>query len=133
MYSAQGNLAVRADVDAKGSGHVGVLAEDGSQGLLGINSSGSGSEMLLAGPTAKVTVNLSSTEGLEMYSQTERAPVVGLYFKERGGKLVIADNAGTIMLEGGITESGRGIFFAGPRIGGGIPATGLPFAIEGQK
>ncbi len=123
IFNAEGAVAVQAKVDADGGGYLQVKADDDSQALLGINSATTGAQLLLTGPKADVKMHFHSQTGLFLYGDAGQ-PAVELTVNDRGGRFWLGDTQGSGMLEGGVTESGRGLLRAGPQIGGAVDAFG---------
>jgi hypothetical protein len=134
IYNDKGDVSARSSVDKNGNGFVAVKGTDESEGLLALKTKGTGAELILTGPHKAIGAELTAAEaaGLYLYSPSG-VPFLELNSNEHGGRFWLGDTAATGMIEAGVTDGGRGVLRAGPRFGGPIELTGLPFAVLGKK
>ncbi len=134
IYNDKGDVSARSSVDKNGNGFVAVKGTDESEGLLALKTKGTGAELILTGPHKAIGAELTAadTVGLYLYSPTG-VPFMELNSNAHGGRFWLGDTAATGMIEAGVTDGGRGVLRAGPRFGGPIEMTGLPFAVMGKK
>lgn len=134
LFNAKGEVTARAVIDSKGGGNLAVIGGDGSEGLLGTRVDGVGSELILTGPSKVIGAKIVSSDppGLFLFNPAGQA-VSQFFVGDNGGRFWLGDNVGTGMVEGLVSAGGVGIVRAGPRFGGPIEMTGLPFAVLGKK
>jgi hypothetical protein len=134
IYNKKGAQAGRFAIDSKEQGYLAVQNEANAEAFMGMNLDGKDAEIILAGPGRSVGASLSSNNpsGLWLYGANGQM-MLELTTTDTGGKIIIDDFKGSIMLDGEVTQSGRGVFRAGPVSGGPIELTGLPNTVMGRK
>jgi len=136
VYTEAGTIGAAVTAATAGGPAMVVVAPDGKTvlGRLGFGPSNKGE--LRVGDDKGAHISIGEFEGRPMavgvFGETGKE-LVSLRTDDRGGRFVIGQNTGEIILEGGITDSGRGVLRAGSRTGGPIPATGLPSVIMGLE
>ena len=134
IYNDKAEVSVRSLVDKNGNGYFAAIGTDGSEGLLGVKTQGTGAELILTGPHKAIGAELTAADaaGLYLYSPSG-VPFAELNSNPHGGRFWLGDTGGVGMIEAGVSDGGRGLVRAGPRYGGPIEMSGLPFAILGKK
>ena len=134
IYNDKGEVSARSAVDKNGNGFFAATGTDGSEGLLALKAQGTGAELILTGPHKAIGAELTAADaaGLYLYSPSG-VPFAELNSNPHGGRFWLGDTGGVGMIEAGVSDGGRGLLRAGPRYGGPIEMSGLPFAILGKK
>ena len=134
VMNDKGTVVARAAADKDGNGFLIAREATGKGAAVAMLAGAGGGQLTVAGADGKVTADLASKTGLNIYNDSAAA-VVEISGHTGSGRLWLGNLSGTGIVEAGMIPDGRGVIRAGPRMGGplGEGQLALPFAIMGRK
>jgi hypothetical protein len=139
------NNAVRATVGDPGQSRVVMAVNAGTPVVTLMGGDGKSRLSLVAEENDRRVTVYGSGNSTAMMSAIEGTTKVEIANKggypvahfavgaSEAGRMILANEAGSHVVEGGVLTNGAGVVRAGPRMGGAPPGLAMPFAIMGKK